>query len=471
MSKTLKEKKVYSGVKNRKTTVKRSIPTSEQLVLHRTRYTKLKTLGAGIYGTTYEVIETDGKQGVEHMAFKVQKITPEYQKPDTEYPLWREIEFQNKFINNLPSADQDFFNRLHDYQIITNCQHTQKRRKVRVISNPRNKWEAKIFAIDKSPVCAYFLMDIVRGMTVNEYLQQILGKPNAFPSRKLIINLAQQFMKCLELLRQGGYGHFDEHFNNIMIESLTDATRSPGFTYEFKLGGITVNKLKYQLKLIDYGMVNHPKYKQRAKQPRAYEFFLSRPEDYYYIVAVQIMSSFFTNSAVCKSIYEIRDKKEPGEENDRPDQFLYLIKQITVSHPKFMTAAVAKYSAQYPEIREYIHELFTRIRNDVAPSLVKDAAKPLKPENYFYLSELFTQINFKAPLEQYLTEFVFYKITEEFRVRFTREHLEYSGYEFLDPRMIKFMAPKKDYLQVLGFKNLAEVIGWIAHLGSVHNEL
>jgi len=450
----------------RNTTVKRSIITGEQLVLHGTRYTKLKTLGAGIYGTTYEVIDTDENQNAQHKAFKVQKIPLEHQKRDTKYPLWREIEFQNEFIKQLSSAEQVFFNRLYDYQIITNCRHTQKRGKIRVISKPRNKWEAKIFAIDQSPICAYFLIDLVRGMTVNEYLQQILSKPSAFPPRKIIINLAQQFMKCLELLRQGGYGHNDEHFNNLMIEPLATESNSPGFTHEFKLGGIAVSKHQYQLKLIDYGLVNHPKYNQRPNLPRAQELFLSRSEDYYYTIAVQTLSSFFTNSAVCKTIYEMHGKMEPGEENARLDLFLYLIKQIQLSHPKFMTAMVAKYSAQYTELREYIHGLFIQIRDNVTPSLVKDPAKPLNPENYFYLSDLFAQIGFNGPYEQYLTEFVFYKITEEFRVRFTREHLEFSGYEFLDPRMIKFMAPKKDYLQVLGFKSLAEVIGWIAHLGS-----
>lgn len=453
----------------KKTTVKRQTNKPEQLVLHGTHnYTKLKTLGAGIYGTTYEVIQTNEKPGGEHMAFKVQKILPEYQKQDTEYPLWREIEFQKEFVSNLSPHDREFFNHLYDYEIITNCQHTQKRHKVRVISRPRNKWEKKIFAIDQSPICAYFLMELVRGMTVNEYLQQILNKPNSIPPRKIIINLAQQFVKCLELLQNGGYGHNDEHFNNLMIEPLTN--KQPGqitnFAPDFQLGRTAVTKIRYQLKLIDYGMINHSKYKQRPNLSKDQELFLSRPDYYYYSIALHTLSAFLTNLAVCKSVYELHGKQEPEESNPRLDYKLNLIKNIAVSHPKFLSAMISKYSVQYPELQVYIQELFTRINTEVTPGLVKDPARPLKPENYFYLSEIMNQFEFKESWHYQLLELVLFKITEEFRVVFTQEHLKYSGYELLDQRMLKFLAPKKDYLKVLGLQSLQEVIGWIAHLGS-----
>lgn len=452
----------------KKTTVKRSTTTPEQLVLHGTHYTKLKTLGAGIYGTTYEVIQTNGKPDGEHMAFKVQKIPPEHQKPDTEYPIWREIEFQKEFVSNLSSQEREFFTHLYDYEIITNCKHTQKRNKVRVISKPRNKWEKKIFAIDQSPICAYFLMELVRGMTVNEYLQQILSKTSRIPPRRIIINLAQQFVKCLELLQIGGYGHNDEHFNNLMIEPLTNKQhgRTTNFAPDFKLGQTTVKKIRYQLKLIDYGLVNHAKYKQRPNLPKSQELFLSQPADYYYTIVLHTLSAFLTNSAVCKLIYELHGKQEPTESNPILDYKLNLIKNIAVSHPRFLSSAIRKYSAQYPKLQVYINELFKKINTEVTPGLVKDPNQPINHENYFYLSELMNQLEFKESWHYQLLELVLFKITEEFRVRFTRKHLEYCGYELLDQRMLKFTAPKKDYLQVLGFTSFQEVISRVAHLGS-----
>ena len=440
----------------KQTTVKRQLSqSSEQLLLHGTRYTKLKTLGTGIFGTTYEVVAADGSNPEEHLALKVQKITPEHQTPNNEYQLWREIEFQDQFVKKLSPTDKEFFVRLYDYEIITECQHQQKRRKVRTITRPRNKWEAKIFAIDQSPICAYFLMDLVRGMTINEYLLQIFSKPNGTPPRMIIINLAQQFLKCLELLQHGGYGHNDEHLNNLMMEPLAGQ-----FKTDFKLGARQILKLKYQLKLIDYGLINHAKYKQNPKLTKDQELFLTRPDDYYYAVALRALSSFFTNSTVCKLVYEIHGKKEPAESNPRLDQQLNLLKNIAMSHPRFLTLVVGKYSAQYPALAEYITNVFQQIKTVVTHGLIKDPSKPLKPENYFYLSELLRQITFLEPCDQYLTEFVLFKITEEFRVRHPKEHLEYSGYELVDARMLQFLAPKKDYLQVLGFTSLPEVISW-----------
>jgi len=440
--------------------------THTELTLHDKSYARLGVLGAGIYGTTFEVQEPGSNK--QHYAFKVQKISPEHRTPNDEYPIWREIDFQQDFVSKLSPTDVQFFIKLYDYEVINNCQHRQKRTKINTIIRPKNKWEQKIYDIDRSPYCAYFLMELVKGVTISEYYQQILQQPgNKVPSRKIIINLAQQFLKCLELLSKAGYAHNDEHFGNLMIEPL-DKTNSSilnqpqGFSPDFMLDGKKINKMKYQFKLIDYGLINHRKYKQRVPLQKNQELFIADPEIYYYTIALRVISQFCTNSGICTSIYELAGRKDPQESNAMFDYRLNLLKQIQLHHSKFLSSAISKYSTQYPDINEYLAHVFEFVKTHVTPELLKDPTKPNRPENYYYLSDILGKQSYSKPSHRYLTDFVITKITEEFRARKTKEHLEYSGYELLDPRMLRFLAPKRDYLSVLGFTKLDEVIAWIA---------
>ena len=463
-SKTLKKTK---GSNMAHVTEKNKLIQTE-LTLHNKSYARLGVLGAGIYGTTYEVQEPGSNK--QHYAFKVQKISPEHRTPNDEYPLWREIDFHKDFVSKLSADDAEFFIKLYDYEVINNCQHQQKRTKIRTIIRPKNKWEQKIYDIDRSPYCAYFLMELVRGITISEYYQQILQQPcNKVPSRKIIINLAQQFLKCLELLSKAGYSHNDEHFGNLMIEQLENARTSTfeqpiGFSRDFMLDGKKINKMKYQLKLIDYGLINHRKYKQRVPLQKDQELFIANPETYYYTIALKVLSQFMTNAEVCKYIYEIHGRQIPQEVNPRFDYRLNLLKKISLNHAKFLESTISKYGTQYPDINEYLGHIFEFIKKQVTPELLKDPTKPNRPENYYYLSDILAEQSYSKPHLWYLTDFVITKITEEFRARNTKEHLEYSGYELLDPRMLRFLAPKRDYLSVLEFTKLDEVIEWIAKI-------
>ncbi len=441
--------------------------TQTTLTLHNKSYARLGLLGAGIYGTTYEVQEPGPNK--QHYAFKVQKISPEHRTPNDEYPLWREVDFHKDFVGALSPTEAQFFIKLYDYEVINNCQHQQKRTKIRTIINPKNKWEQKIYDLDRSPYCAYFLMELVRGVTISEYYHQILQQPgNKVPSRKIIINLAQQFLKCLELLSKSGYAHNDEHFGNLMIEPLGITPQQPhGFSPNFMLGGTKITKLKYQLKLIDYGLINNRKYKQRVPLQKDQELFISDPETYYYSIALKVLSQFMTNTDICKSIYEIHGRQIPQEVNPRFDYRLNLLKQISLNHDKFLESAISKYSTQYPEIAGYLDNIFEFIKKHVTPELLKDPTKPNRPENYNYLSDILAVQSYSKPHLHYLTDFVITKITEEFRSRKTKEHLEYSGYELLDTRMLRFLAPKRDYLSVLGFTKLDEVIEWITNITKI----
>jgi serine/threonine protein kinase len=456
-----------------KTTIKRQRATSRienTLVLHGTKYTKIKTLGMGIYGTTYEVVAhpsnlIHGKPNQRHMAFKVQKIMPEHRRPDTEYQLWREIDFQKEFISKLAPDDRQFFLKQFTYEIISNCNHLQKRAKINTIIRPKNKWELKLLRIDKSPFCAYFLMELVNGLTVEEFMNKRI-QPTVSTTHtdkllphKLLVSMAQQFIKCLSLLMDKGYGHNDEHFGNLMLTPL-----SPAIKPSFILGGKQLQKFEYQLKLIDYGLVNHPKFKQPEILQKYQMLFLERPDLYYYIVAQRVISDLFTNFTACKLIYQHEKKQEPRESSPRIDYRLNLLKNISMNHPGFLDAAVSKYSAQYPELRDFLTQIFKTIRDDVTPNLIKDPSQPDYPRNRYYLSEILDTQIYAKPYQSYLTEFVLLKITEEFRTKFTRQHLEYSGYEILGPRMLEFLGPKKDYLVFLGLTTLEEVIDWVIKL-------
>lgn len=460
-SKTLKNTK---GSNMAHVTQKNKLIQTE-LILHNKSYARLGVLGAGIYGTTYEVQESGHNK--QHYAFKVQKISPDHRTPNDEYPLWREVDFQQDFISKLSADDAEFFIKLYDYEVINNCQHQQKRTKIRTIIRPRNKWEQKIYDIDRSPYCAYFLMELVRGVTISEYYQQILQKPgNKVPSRKIIINLALQFLKCLELLSKAGYSHNDEHFGNLMIEPLDKnknaiLNQSEAFSHNFMLGGTKMTKLKYQLKLIDYGLINNRKYEQRVQLQKDQELFIANPETYYYTIALKVLSQFITNAEVCKSVYEIHGRQIPQEVNPRFDYRLNLLKKISLNHAKFLESTISKYGSQYPDINQYLDHIFEFIKKQVTRELLKDPTKPNHPQNYYYLSDILGKQSYSNPSHRYLTDFVITKITEEFRARNTKKHLEYSGYELLDPRMLRFLAPKRDYLSVIGFTNLDKVIAWI----------
>ena len=83
--------------------------------------TIIKTLGAGMLGTTYLAKYNDN-----NYALKIQNILPSDKNKSYKKSLWCELDLYD-YINNLKPLQQKFFTKLYDYEIIDDCDHKQIR--------------------------------------------------------------------------------------------------------------------------------------------------------------------------------------------------------------------------------------------------------------------------------------------------------------------------------------------------------
>ena len=79
-------------------------------------------------------------------------------------------------------------------------------------------------------------MELINGITVDEYIFNSLKENKNIP-KKILLNIALQYIKSIQLLSLKGYGHNDEHFGNMMLTTIPKNNKT--FTFE---------KYKYSLK-------------------------------------------------------------------------------------------------------------------------------------------------------------------------------------------------------------------------------
>lgn len=202
----------------------------------------IKTLGSGLFGTTYLVKKISNKK---KYALKTQKILKSYITGGTKYYMWRELRFY-LWINKLIKSDQNFFMKMFDYKFYPNCSYSNNNQ-----PDAKNKIVKKLI---KSKHCLDLLLDLKDG-TLSDLLKSNKNK-HVF-SLKQIYSMIIQITYICYLLNKSGYIHNDLHYGNIAYKKIP---------YDKKIT-ININGNKYKIKsfgyqwsIIDYGLILHRKF-------------------------------------------------------------------------------------------------------------------------------------------------------------------------------------------------------------------
>ena len=221
----------------------------------------LKTLGSGMFGTTYRVRnEIDNKI----YALKRQKILKSYIEKSTKYYMWREIYFYSWINNHIIKSDQKFFMKMIDYKFYSNCDYLNDKYFKEDFIN--NKLIKKMI---KSKHCLDLLVDLKDG-TINQLTQSTQSTQSIktkLNSKQLYSMIIQCSYICY-LMNKSGYSHNDLHYGNIaytkvdkdsLIKIVIDNKQ-----YLFKSYG-------YQFSVIDYGLILHKKFILTKKEKNTYQ--------------------------------------------------------------------------------------------------------------------------------------------------------------------------------------------------------
>lgn len=231
----------------------------------------IKTLGSGIFGTTYMVKKISKKK---KYALKTQKILKSYITGGTKYYMWRELRFY-LWINKLKKSDQIFFMKMLDYKFYSNCSYTNKKQ-----LDAKNKIVKKLI---NSKHCLDLLLDLKDG-TLNDLFKlskrKLLStksvskegitnnKSKPILSQKQFYSMIIQITYICYLLNKSGYIHNDLHSGNIAFKKIP---------YNKKLS-ININDNKYKIKsygyqwsIIDYGLILHKKFIMKKKEQKTYK--------------------------------------------------------------------------------------------------------------------------------------------------------------------------------------------------------
>jgi hypothetical protein len=213
----------------------------------------IKTLGKGLYGTTYVVKYQD-----KLYALKRQKILRSYIEGGTKYPMWREFKFFS-WINKLDKNDQNFFMKLISYKFYSNCDFSNQTE-----SNPSKL----IQKLNKSKHCLDMMFDLKDGVLYN-----IIDKLNF----KQYFSMCIQILYAIYLMNSAKYIHNDLHLNNIAFVKVDRnkliVLNINGSIYKIKSYG-------YQFSIIDYGLILHKKFDLNLKKRKRYNKFVNYNRDF-----------------------------------------------------------------------------------------------------------------------------------------------------------------------------------------------
>ena len=187
-------------------------------------YKIVKKIKSGGQGSVYKI-----KYKNTIYALKIEKILENEIKKNYKSIYWREIEFAKTMATKYP----DFFMKLYNYDMITDCNFT--------LDNPCNI--PRIDNMNKSIYCSRKIYEYI-GIT----LDKILDKLKLHELYSVIIQLSY----IIYIMNKNGYTHNDLHIYNIGVKKT-----SKKYITIFDSKIPTYGKI---IKLLDYGSVLHKKY-------------------------------------------------------------------------------------------------------------------------------------------------------------------------------------------------------------------
>ena len=215
----------------------------------------IKTLGSGLFGTTYKVIDTKTKK---NYALKKQKILKAYITGGTKYYMWRELRFYI-WINKLIKSDQNFFMKMIDYKFYSDCSYTNENQ-----PDAKNKIIKKLI---RSKHCLDLLLDLKDG-TLNDILKKSKSALKLILSEKQIFSMIIQITYICYLLNKSSYVHNDLHGGNI---SFTKVPYNKEILMYINGNKYKIKSYGYQWSIIDYGLILHKKFIMTKKEQNTYK--------------------------------------------------------------------------------------------------------------------------------------------------------------------------------------------------------
>lgn len=346
--------------------------------------------------------ETDGV-----FAIKIQHILKTDRIKSYKNELWRELDLY-KYINSLELSEQKFFTKLYNYEFINNCKHKQKRTFKVDFSNISNEYAQQLKALDSSTWCVGFILEYKQGTTIAEFLnKQFLHKTITSLTHKQVYSILLQIVNIILILYRGGYYHRDLNIFNLMISETRDNT--------YNCNGLQVPYYGYQVSAIDYGMVEHRKFKT-GKLKKSSEFYLL---DEILFGLTEILTLGNVRMETCK--------KDPISIH-----YWDSIRIIMIHHPTFYKEIIQRYGTPdgVRDIRKLYIDRFSYKTN-----------KPI--ENLFPPNHDLTAL-YQLTL----------KMVPEFALRFPKQEMKYFGW----CKERRFILPKNQSLALIRCTSPAQIV-------------
>ena len=371
--------------------------------------TIVKTLGAGMIGTTYLAKYNDN-----NYALKIQNILTSEKNKSYKNSLWRELDLYD-YINNLQPQQQKFFNKLYGYEIINDCKHIQIRPYKIDLNNAKDKSLIHLSKLDKSNWCVKLLTEYKGNKTLQQYLySNTLTVPQTY-------SIILQICNIMLILYEGGYSHNDLHTGNIMLNFTEEKT----FTFLNK----KIPFYGLHISAIDYGSVLHKKFKINYKDGEK-EFLENRNSFFFEELYSKIMLFIKNYGKYINGCKKIKHKL-PNEQKINP--FENGVKMLINEQHVFFTITKNKYLQLYPKSKELIDNVEENINKSTIDKMVKNK----KDEKYFWK--------------------VMNKIIDEFCILHPKLHSEYFGWCSYH----KCNLPKQDILDIMLFTNVEELFSYL----------
>jgi len=371
----------------------------------------VKTLGAGMLGTTYLAKYNDN-----NYALKIQNILPSEKNKSYKTALWRELDLYD-YINNLEPQQQKFFTKLYGYEIIDDCKHKHIRPYKIDLNDKKNKFAIRLSKLDKSNWCVKLLTEYKGNKTLQQYLyNNTLTVPQTY-------SIILQICNIMLILYKGGYSHNDLHTGNIMLNFTEEKT----FTFLNKR--IPFNGL--HITAIDYGEVLHKKFGINYKD--YLQGFLENRKVFFFEELYNNIMLVITNSDKYINGCKKRKQKLPWEQKIKIDYFENCLKMLINEYSDFFTKTKNKYIQLYPKSKELIDNVEENINKLTIEKIVKNK----KDEKAFW-----TVMN---------------RIYDECRVLHPKLHSEYNGWCSYH----KCNLPKQDILDIMLLTNVDELFSYV----------
>lgn len=269
-------------------------------------------LNYGMIGTIYKLLE-NGKESKD-VVLKIEKIIPQSQS------WWME----NAFAFEMGSLYPQHFMQLHDYMLVSKCEHVQKYSMPLDKIQPQTRKE--IEELSKSDFCIYRMYTRIDGALnktdMNNY------------NISEIYSMLTQLLYIIELMQNHGWIHGDLHIKNIGYMNTKDT--------HIILGNVAIPTFGKRYYVIDYDRAKHKK------------FYKTEMNDLYAFTNWMFKSSDFWKNAKPIPANEALDKFKKVDIKINPLNNVILSGVLFLAKPEVFQKIVSPTTKEFYPVETYI---------------------------------------------------------------------------------------------------------------------